>query len=93
MTSAYYLQPRISDLAPQKAYAKVDLRAAIGRDDGRRELAVISRDVSDRKTAVFGDFPPGAPGSSVAAADRPRSAAVPGKHKWVNLFIRKECSR
>lgn len=81
-TSAYYRQPTIGELVEQDGYAKLDLRAAIGPDDRKWELAVIGKNVTDKTTASFGNYLPGAPSSSVAVADRPRSVAIQASINW-----------
>ena len=81
-TSAYYLQPIISKLVEQAGYAKIDLRAAIGPDDRRWELALIGKNVTNKVTTSFGNYLPGAPSSTIAVADRPRSIAIQASIIW-----------
>lgn len=81
-TSAFYRQPTIGKLVEQEGYAKLDLRAAIGPDDGQWEIAVIGKNITDKTTASFGNYLPGAASSSVAVADRPRSVAIQASVRW-----------
>jgi iron complex outermembrane recepter protein len=81
-TSSFYRQSTISDLVLEDGYAKLDLRAAVGPDDQRWELAVIGKNVIDETTSAFGNYIPGAASSISAIADRPRSVAVQASVRW-----------
>jgi len=81
-TSSYYQQSAISDLVKQDAYAKLDLRAALAIDDGKWEIALIGKNVTDKTTAGFRSYAPGSVGTAVALADRPRSIALQLNTKW-----------
>lgn len=81
-TSGFFLQSSVSDQLRQDGYAKVDLRAAIGPDDGQWELAVIGKNITDKTTTSFGNYMPGAPNTLTALADRPRSVAIQASVKW-----------
>lgn len=81
-TSGFYWQPTVSDLVRQNGYAKLDLRAAIGPDDGKWEIAVIGKNITDKLTAGFGTYAPGSPSTVIALPDRPRSVAVQASVKW-----------
>jgi outer membrane receptor protein involved in Fe transport len=81
-TSSYYEQSAISDLVKQDTYAKIDLRAALAIDDGKWEIALIGKNVTDKTTAGFRSYALGAVGTAVALADRPRSIALQLNAKW-----------
>jgi len=81
-TSKYYEQATISDLVEQKGYGKLDLRGALDFDDGRWEVAVIGKNVTDKITANYRNYAVAAPGSVVALPDRPRSVALQVSAKW-----------
>lgn len=75
-SSRYFQQVANGDrLLSQPAYAKVDLRAAIGAPGGKWEFAVIGKNLLDRTTASYRQVIPTANGSIQALADRPRSVA------------------
>ena len=60
----------------QKVYAKADLRIGFGPADGRWELSVIGKNLTDKQTASFRSGVTASPGSVIAFPDRGRSAAL-----------------
>jgi iron complex outermembrane receptor protein len=76
LTSWYYQSSTADDLIRQKGFAKYDLRLGVGPQDGRWEVAVIGKNLTDRATAGFRQTVSGALGSVSALAERPRTVAV-----------------
>lgn len=76
MTSRYFQQPTADPDLQQPGFAKLDARIAFGPKEGRWQVAVIGRNLTDKLTANYRQFLPTAPGSSQAVADPPRSVAV-----------------
>jgi outer membrane receptor for ferric coprogen and ferric-rhodotorulic acid len=81
-TSSFYTQTLISDLVRIRGYAKVDARIALGSSNGRWQLAVIGRNLTDTARAAFYTYMPGATGSVIGEADRPRSVAFQLSTNW-----------
>lgn len=75
-TSKYFQSATADPLLEQKGYAKVDLRIGIGAEDKRWELAVVGKNLFDKKTAYWREAVPTSPGSVNYFGDRPRSIAV-----------------
>lgn len=73
-TSEFFQQANADPLTAQSAYAKLDLRAAISTADGRWELAIIAKNVTDQVTGAYRAAMPGSGAVSVRM-DRPRSVA------------------
>ena len=74
-TSRYYQQANGDPLSVQDSYAKFDARIGFGPDNGRWEVAVIGKNLSDKTTASYRAPLPSSPGSYQAMTDRPRSVA------------------
>ena len=62
-------------LLRQDAFAKVDLRAAVGPADQRWEFAIIGKNLTDRTTASFSNALSSAPGSIFGLTERPRTVS------------------
>lgn len=75
-TSAYFQQPVTDSLMRQSGYAKLDLRAAVGPQDRRWEVAVIGKNITDKATAFYRSYTPASIGLVVAIPDRPLSVAI-----------------
>lgn len=75
-SSSYYLTPQIDPLLRQGRYATFDLRAAFGPEDGRWEVAVIGKNLSDARVTSTGLTLGTAPGTVQAVLDRARSVAI-----------------
>lgn len=75
-SSATYLSATADPLLEQKSYTKYDLRVGIGPDTGRWELAIVGKNLSNRKTAMFRQAVVGAPGSVGALIDPPRTVGI-----------------
>ena len=73
----------ISDSNPinfQDGYHKFNLRVALSPDSENWELAVIARNLNDKKTSHFCQESPAAPsGSASCSLDRPRTVAIQGR--------------
>lgn len=74
-TSGYYQQASIDPLLYQSRYAKLDLRAALSRPNGRWEVAVLAKNVTNEVTAGYRSVMT-ASNSITALTDRARSIAV-----------------
>jgi len=75
-TSRYFQQSTADPLLAQDGYAKVDLRVAIGAPGRRWELAVIGKNLTNKRTASFRTTFAATQGSVYALTDRDRSVAV-----------------
>lgn len=75
-TSSYFQSATADPLYRQKGYAKVDARVAIGPRDKGWELAVIGKNLFDRKTTYWREAVATSPGSMTYFGDRPQSFAV-----------------
>lgn len=74
--SKYYTLSTLDPLVLQPGYAKVDLRLGFGPAERNWEIAVVGRNLTDKKTAVFLNTLVSSPGSGFAQLDRPRTIAV-----------------
>lgn len=74
-TSNYFYSSTADPLFSQPAYAKIDLRGAIGSPDGSWELAVIAKNLTNKKTGSFRNGISTSSGSYYIATERPRSVA------------------
>ncbi len=74
-TSGYYQQASIDPLLYQSRYAKIDLRAALSRPNGRLEVAVLAKNVTNEVTAGYRSVMT-ASNAVTALTDRARSIAV-----------------
>lgn len=74
-TSGYYQQASIDPLLYQPRYAKLDLRASIGSRDGRWDVAVLGKNVTNRVTAGYRSVMT-ASNAVTALTDRARSIAL-----------------
>ena len=74
-SSKFYQQPSHDPLLLQEGYAKVDARLGFGPEDGRWEVAVIGKNLTDKETASFRGLVGTAPGATYVAPERPRSVA------------------
>jgi outer membrane receptor protein involved in Fe transport len=75
-TSGYYGQATADPELRQPGYAKVDLRIGIGPENGRWELALIGKNLTDKVTASYRNSLPTSPGTTFALVERPRSIAI-----------------
>lgn len=67
------LDPRI---AQQNGYAKIDARLAFGHIDGKWEIAVLGKNLTNKLTSLNSNDQPLVPGNGFALTSRPRSFAV-----------------
>lgn len=74
-STGYYLTPQIDPLLRQGDYATFDLRAAFGPEDGRWEVAVLGKNLSNAHVTSTGLTLGTAPGTVQAVLDRARSVA------------------
>ena len=81
--SSHYFQSATADpLLSQPGYAKFDLRVAVGADDGRWEVAVIGKNLTDKKTASFRQGMGTSPGTTQLYPERPLSVAFQASVKF-----------
>ena len=75
-STSYYLTPQIDPLLRQGQYATLDMRAAFGPEDGRWEIAVIGKNLSNARVTSTGLTLGTSPGTVQAVLDRARSVAI-----------------
>ncbi|OYX33803.1 MAG: TonB-dependent receptor [Caulobacterales bacterium 32-69-10] len=80
-TSRYLVVPTGDYRVAQPGYAKVDLRVGFGPDDGRWEVAVVGKNLTDKLTASYRQIVPGATGALGALPDAPRSIGIQGSFR------------
>lgn len=81
-TSSYFTSATADPLLKQTGFAKVDLRVGIGPDDRRWEIALITRNLTDKATSSFIAPLPTSNGSTIVYPDRPRSIALSASVKF-----------
>ncbi|HTU11558.1 MAG TPA: TonB-dependent receptor [Allosphingosinicella sp.] len=82
-TSSYFTQTLVSDFVRVDGYAKLDAQLSLGEmNDGRWTIALIGRNLTNTDNAVFFTYMPGAVGSVIGQADRPRSIALQVTASW-----------
>lgn len=75
-TSSYYGQATADPELRQDKYAKFDMRIGVGPEDGRWEVALIGKNLTDKITSSYWNSVPTSPGTTMALAERPRSIAI-----------------
>lgn len=75
-SSSYFLSATADPLLRQDGYSKIDLRIGFGPSDGRWELAVVGKNLTDRLTTQFAQAVPLAPGTVAALVDPPRTIGL-----------------
>ncbi|GGB42937.1 TonB-dependent receptor [Sphingomonas metalli] len=75
-SSRYFQSATADPLLSQSGYAKVDLTVGYGPADGRWELALIGKNLTDRLTASFRQPVTGSTGSIAAVTERGRAVAI-----------------
>lgn len=75
-TSGYFLTATADPLLAQEKYQKLDLRLGVGPDDGRWEVALIGKNLTNKVTSSFKQAVPLAPGSVSALVDAPRTIGI-----------------
>jgi outer membrane receptor protein involved in Fe transport len=65
----------------QAGNTKIDARIGFGPADGRWELAIVGKNLTNRLTAGYRQVVPGAAGSLAALADAPRSIGLQGSFR------------
>ncbi len=66
----------------QDSYAKVNLRLALGGEDGSWDIAMIGRNLNDELTSHSGDDVPLSAGSYFRFTDRPRQIGFQARYSW-----------
>lgn len=74
-SSGFFQTASADPVLRQDAFAKVDLRAAVGPADQRWEFAIIGKNLTDRTTASFRNALSSAPGSYFGLTERPRTVS------------------
>jgi hypothetical protein len=75
-SSKFFESATADPLLKQAGYAKVDLRIGVAPSGGRWEIALIGKNLTDRKTAGFRQPVTLAPGTVLAQLEPPRSVAL-----------------
>ena len=75
-TSRYFMAATADPLLEQRGYTKVDLRIGFGPQDGRWEVALVGKNLTDKLTTQYKQSIPLAPGSISALVDAPRTVGV-----------------
>ena len=75
--SRSFFQPDMSPLNSQPAFTKYDARLAVGREDGRWELALVGRNLTNKVTTSQGFNTPVFGGNShMALVGSPRTVTL-----------------
>ncbi len=86
-TSKYYVAPTLDARQVQGAYAKLNGRIGVGREDGRWELALVGKNLTDKRIMPYGNDTPLA-GSTFGAfsawryVEPGRSVAIQGTMRF-----------
>lgn len=88
-SDSYYASPTLDPNLEQDAYAKLNVRLALGAVDGGWELALVGKNLTDETVATFGNQLPvsttltGGTGTAYYSFfDRPRSLALQGTMRF-----------
>lgn len=81
-SSSYFMSATADPLLKQGAFAKVDLRIGLGPDDRRWEVALVTRNLTNKATSSFIAPLPTSNGSTIIYPDRPRSIAMSAAIKF-----------
>lgn len=75
-SSGYFMTATSDPLLYQKRYAKLDLRLGFGPTDGRWDVALVGRNLTNRATTSYQLGIPGANGSTLGMVERGRSVGI-----------------
>lgn len=75
-SSGFFQTASADPLLRQNAFAKADLRVAVGPADQRWEFAIIGKNLTDRTTASFRNALSSSPGAIFGITERPRTVSV-----------------
>ncbi len=78
----YLLAGDLDPVLVQDSYTKFDARLSLGSADGRWDLSLIGKNLSDELILNWGSDQPTSPGSYVALIERPRSIAIQMRYRW-----------
>ncbi|AFV00681.1 TonB-dependent receptor [Simiduia agarivorans] len=88
-SDSYYASPTLDPNLQQDAYAKLNLRLALGAQDGQWEVALVGKNLTDEAVSTFGNQLPvstrltGGTGTAYYSFyDRPRSIALQGTMRF-----------
>ncbi|MDN3638961.1 TonB-dependent receptor [Simiduia curdlanivorans] len=88
-SDAYYTSPTLDPNLKQDAYAKLNLRLAVGSQDGMWDVALVGKNLTDESIATFGNQLPvsttltGGTGTAYYSFyERPRSIALQGTMRF-----------
>ncbi|MEZ5500699.1 MAG: TonB-dependent receptor [Steroidobacteraceae bacterium] len=82
ITDSYYLQSDLDPFNRQDGYIRWDARLAVGDHDGRWEVALIGKNLSDEKVMFFANDLPGSPGSYMIGLERSRSVGLQARFNF-----------
>lgn len=81
-TSMFFAQPLADPELSQDGYTSFDARIGVGPGDGRWELALVGKNLSDTTIGSFWQPTPTSPGSYQAILDPPRSIGIQLSFKY-----------
>ena len=81
-TDDFSLSSNAEPILTQKAYAKVDVRIALGDSSNRWEIAFLGRNLSNQLTSNYGGSIILLPGSFFGLTERPRTLAVQARFSF-----------
>jgi len=82
-SDSYFTQDNISPFAHQGAYATIDAAARLMTMEDHWELAVIGKNLTDRRYVLFSfDNPSGAPGDVASLINRPREVMLSAMYRY-----------
>ncbi|KKC25440.1 TonB-dependent receptor [Sphingomonas sp. SRS2] len=76
MSSSYFMQATADPLTSQKAFEKYDARVSIGSSDGRWDVAVIGKNLTNTRTAGYRFTVSTAPGATLAYPEQTRTIGL-----------------
>ena len=75
-TDSYFIQQDFDPFNEQESYINLDLRVALASSDGRWEVALLGKNLTDEKTLFFANDLGSSSGSYLQSLNRPRSIAA-----------------
>lgn len=72
-TDDYWVAGDADPRSHESGFTKINARIALGATDGRWEVGVLAKNLTDEKTSHWSNDVPGSPGSYYAYLDRPRT--------------------
>ncbi len=81
-SDSYRLAGDLDPVLTQDDYTKIDARLSLGSADGRWDISIIGKNLTDELIMSWGSDQPVSPGSYVTLIERPRSIAIQGTYRW-----------